>query len=163
MTSVHRSLVLALGDAQCIAELGDGENLPPERWAAGLERVRVEKYGALDVDEGSRRVGFDMAHRLLHHGENKVLLESLRVLPMTRAFEVVVAPIGERLRKPLELDFAARSDVSGVVVVRGPMVLSPHVWRGFLEAVVAELSGSWAVTIAAQSHQQLELEISVSP
>lgn len=158
MTSVHRSLVLALGDEQCTRELGDAETMPPAAWAAGVERVRAARYGMLPRWEAWRRLGHDMAQRLIHADESRLLLESMRLLPLQRAFASVVVPIAERLRRPLELDFLPTPD-GGVVVVRGSIVLHPAVWQGSFEGLIAEIRGRWSVALLQLGPQRIALLI----
>lgn len=158
MNSVHRSLVLALGDAQCIRELGDAETMAPQSWTAGIERVRASRYGTLPHWESSRRLGRDMAQRLIHFDESRLLLESMRLLSLQRAFDSVVVPIAERLRKSLELDFVPNAD-GGVLVVRGTIVLHPAVWAGFFEGLMTEICGRWSVSVRLLGVQRIELLI----
>lgn len=158
MSSVHRSLVLALGDAQCTRELGDAEGLEAVSWAAGIERTRVARFAAWPRWQGSARVGFETAQRFLRSDESRLLLETVRLLPLQRAFDSVVVPIAERLRKPLEVDFVPNA-AGGVVIVRGALVLSAAVWAGFFEGLVAEIRGRWSVALKSLGAQRIELLI----
>ncbi len=157
MSAVHRSVVQALGDAAALSAVDRDGYLPAKLWGEAVERVRLQRHPSLPVWEGARRVGFEFAVAYLHASENRLVLESLRLLTLPRAMASVGVPLAERLRRLLQLDFIDAHDGGGLLQVRGNFVLHPAAWCGFWEGFGTEVRGRFSVTLSALGPDHLEL------
>lgn len=157
MSAVHRSVVQALGDAVALAAVDRDGYLPANLWAEAFDRVRLARHPSLPLWEGSRRVGYEFAITFLRANENRLVLESLRLLTLHRAMFSVGVPMAERLRRLLQLDFIDSNDGGGLLQVRGIFVLHPAAWCGFWEGFITEVPGRFSVTLYGLGPDHLEL------
>lgn len=155
---MHRLLVAALGDEEALAELGADGFLAPVAWAAAVERTRRRRYPALPPPEGHRRLGQDLAETFLASPDGRLVAATLPELDLTRAFQAVLVPMADRMRRALEYDFFPEPG-GGVIRVRGQRAAPPEHIEGFFAGLVGRVRGAHRVTLARVDDGELELRV----